>query len=83
MTGGGNHGEYAHQIEYFKKLKSALKPGASVAIVEHNGRGFIMRISGHYTPKERLIREMKTAGYSVTREFDFLRYESFIIFKPD
>jgi arsenite methyltransferase len=73
----------SHQVDYFKKLKSALKPGGSVAIVEHNGRGFLMRISGHYTPRERLIQEMKAAGYTVTREFDFLKYESFIIFKPD
>jgi ubiquinone/menaquinone biosynthesis C-methylase UbiE len=70
---------------YFANLKSALKPGGRVAIVDfyHNERagdlGFPKR---HLVPRETTIDEMTKAGYRLITEHDFLPKQYFLEFVP-
>ncbi len=62
---------------YFKRLKSCLKPGGRIAIIEwrpHAAHG------GHGTSEQRVLGCMLTAGYTCTDSFTFLKAQSFNIF---
>jgi ubiquinone/menaquinone biosynthesis C-methylase UbiE len=68
---------------YFRKLKQDLAPGGRVAVIDYDGRkGWFVRLMGHYTPREELLREMHEAGYEVSEEHDFIDRQSFVIFEP-
>lgn len=68
---------------YFRNLQRDLAPGGRVAVVDFDGRrGWFVRLTGHYTPRELLLREMDEAGYEVEREHDFIDRQTFIVFKP-
>jgi len=72
-----------NRVEYFRKLKSALKPEGKIAIIDYRaggGRFSFHRKFGHYVPKEILIAEMKEAGYRLEKDLDFLPEQSFVIF---
>jgi arsenite methyltransferase len=63
------------RVEYFRKLRAVLKPAASIAIIDYRPRRF-----GHYLAQETILDEMRKAGYSVKRTFDFLPEQSFTVF---
>lgn len=71
-----------NRVEYLRKLRSALKPDAKVAVEEHKRRSFFSfhRMFRHYVPQEVIAEEMKKAGYQVKEKFDFLPEQSFTIF---
>jgi ubiquinone/menaquinone biosynthesis C-methylase UbiE len=72
-----------NRVEYFKKLKNALKSNGRIAIIEYKaggGRFSFHRKFGHYVPKETLMAEMKEAGYKLKKDLDFLPEQSFMIF---
>jgi len=71
------------RVEYFKRLKCALKPKGRIAIIEYrsgSGRLSFHRKFGHYVPQEVIIAEMKEAGYGLEKDLDFLPEQSFMIF---
>jgi ubiquinone/menaquinone biosynthesis C-methylase UbiE len=78
-----------HHLEdrtvYFTNVKSSLKPGGRIAIVDfyHDERsgdlGFPMR---HLVPRETTIDEMTKAGYRLIKEHDFLPKQYFLEFLP-
>ena len=70
------------RVAYFSNLKRYLRPGARVAIVELDDRGFFRRGGGHYTLPETVVSEMEAAGYTLVERFDFLSDQSFIVFVP-
>jgi len=41
-----------------------------------------MRLLGHSTPRDVLVREMREAGYEISEEHDFIDRQSFVIFEP-
>lgn len=74
---------YQTEVEYFRKLKNALKPEGRIAIIYYKAGGghfSFHRKFGHYVPKETLQAEMKEAGYRLEKDLDFLREQSFMIF---
>jgi ubiquinone/menaquinone biosynthesis C-methylase UbiE len=76
-----------HHLEdrpaYFRNLRRDLAPGGRVAVIDFDGRkGWLVRWTGHFTPRARLLREMTEAGYEVTQEFDFIDRQVFVIFRP-
>ncbi|MGH7342297.1 MAG: class I SAM-dependent methyltransferase, partial [Candidatus Rokuibacteriota bacterium] len=76
-----------HHIEdrptYFRNLRRDLAPGGRVAVIDFDGRkGWFVRLFGHYTPREDLLREMREAGYEVSAEHDFIDRQSFVVFEP-
>ena len=70
------------RVEYFKSLKRFLKPDGRIAIIEYKkGKIFIFRgLFGHYLSKEIIIQEMKEAGYSLEKKFNFLPEQHFTIY---
>lgn len=72
-----------NRVEYFKKLRNALKPNGRTAIIEYRssrGRFSFHRKFGHYVPKESITAEMREAVYQLEKDLDFLPEQSFMIF---
>ncbi len=68
---------------YFRKLQRDLAPGGRVAVIDFDGRkGWFVRLLGHSTPRDVLVREMREAGYEISEEHDFIDRQSFVIFEP-
>jgi ubiquinone/menaquinone biosynthesis C-methylase UbiE len=67
---------------YFRRLRASLKPGGRIAIIDFrldspDGPPKAARIA-----PERVIAELKGAGYTLAREHSFLPNQYFLIFKP-
>jgi ubiquinone/menaquinone biosynthesis C-methylase UbiE len=72
----------ADRPAYFRNLRRDLTPDGRVAVIDFDGRkGWFVRLLGHTTPHEELLREMAEAGYEVAEEFDFIDRQSFVIFR--
>jgi cyclopropane fatty-acyl-phospholipid synthase-like methyltransferase len=66
---------------YFKRLRSALRPGGRVAIVDFRPESPVgapkhMRLSA-----DRITAEMKAAGYRLDASHDFLPRQNFLVFR--
>ncbi len=72
----------AGRTEYFARLKRLLKPSGKVSIIEYDARGrfSLRKLTGHYVPKETIIREMTEAGYRLLENVDLLPEQSFLTF---
>lgn len=69
------------RINYFSKLRTDLSREGQVAIIEHRPGGWIGRLFGsHWTEKSTIIEEMKTAGYVLSANHDFLPKQHFVVF---
>jgi SAM-dependent methyltransferase len=70
--------------DYFKRLRTSLKPGGRVAIIDHRpdaprGAPKHMRLS-----VSQITTEMTAAGYPSAGSHDFLPYQNFLLFRlPD
>jgi len=72
-----------NRVEYFQRLKETLKPDGKIVIIEYDARGgffSFQRLFHHYVPQDILLEEMKQAGYSMQKSYDFLSEQSFTIF---
>lgn len=67
---------------YFRRLRPVLRPGARVAIIDHDGRGWFGWLFGHATTAATIGAEMEAAGYRLQAQHDFLSQQSFLIFVP-
>jgi ubiquinone/menaquinone biosynthesis C-methylase UbiE len=71
-------------VDYFRRVLVDLAPSGRVAIVEyHEGAGGFATRFGHFTPPDRIDREMRDAGYKRIAAYDLLARQSFQIFGPD
>jgi ubiquinone/menaquinone biosynthesis C-methylase UbiE len=74
----------AKRVEYFGRLKDALRTDGKIAIIEfRRGKRFSFhRLFGHwhYVSKERIVKEMEEAGYQLEKDLDFLPEQSFTMF---
>jgi cyclopropane fatty-acyl-phospholipid synthase-like methyltransferase len=60
--------EVAHPVTLLRNLRTALRPGAKVGIIDRNGNG-----ENHGIEKDVVIREAKEAGYALLNEYDFVK----------
>jgi ubiquinone/menaquinone biosynthesis C-methylase UbiE len=75
--------EVAHPVVLLRNLRSSLKPGAKVGIIDRNGNG-----ANHGVSKDVVVREAAEAGYELRDTEDFVKADGmdyFLIFtaKPD
>jgi ubiquinone/menaquinone biosynthesis C-methylase UbiE len=68
---------------YFRKLRGYLKPGGRITIIDFRldspeGPPQAARIA-----PERVVAELKRAGYTLTKEHRFLPNQYFLIFQPE
>jgi ubiquinone/menaquinone biosynthesis C-methylase UbiE len=75
--------EVAHPVLLLKNLRSSLKPGAKIGIIDRNGNG-----EDHGVNKYVVVRECAQAGYELSDSQDFVKADGvdyFLIFteKPD
>ena len=68
------------RVKYFADAMKYLRPKGRVAIIEFNGKGWIESMPGHHTAKQVIVSEMKAAGYTLQKDFDFLPRQHFLIF---
>jgi SAM-dependent methyltransferase len=70
--------EIANPIALLSKLRSSLKPGAKIGIIDRNGNG-----ENHGVNKDVVIREAARAGYELYNSQDFVKGDGmdyFLIF---
>jgi len=75
--------EVAHPVVLLRNLRSSLKPGAKIGIIDRNGNG-----ANHGVSKDVVVREAAEAGYELRDTEDFVKADGmdyFLIFtaKPD
>jgi hypothetical protein len=71
--------EIAHPVEFMKKLRPALREGATVGIIDKNGNG-----ENHGVNHDVVEREMSEAGYRLSATYDFTKADGqdyFMIFR--
>jgi arsenite methyltransferase len=74
-----------HRSSYFANVRSALKPGGRIAIVDfyHDARsGDVGFPRKHLVPRDTVVEEMTDAGFRLTREHEFLPRQYFLEFSP-
>ncbi|MFO0706781.1 MAG: class I SAM-dependent methyltransferase [Nitrospira sp.] len=69
-----------NRVAYFQSLARYLKPNGRVAILDYHPRGFFSGLLGHGTAKEDVRREMESAGYRLTNEYDLIESQHFQVF---
>jgi cyclopropane fatty-acyl-phospholipid synthase-like methyltransferase len=70
--------EVAHPVVLLKNLRSSLKPGAKIGIIDRNGNG-----ENHGVNKDVIVREAAQAGYELRDTQDFVKGDGmdyFLIF---
>jgi ubiquinone/menaquinone biosynthesis C-methylase UbiE len=70
--------EVAHPVVLLRDLRSSLKPGAKVGIIDRNGNG-----ENHGVNKAVVVREAAQAGYELRDSQDFVKADGmdyFLIF---
>lgn len=70
------------RAKYFKELSRYLKSDGRFVVIEYEQGRLISfrRLFGHHVSKQTIVREMREAGYSLRKEFDFLPEQHFSIF---
>ena len=74
-----------HEVEMpvalLRNLRSSLKPGAKVGIIDRNGNG-----ENHGISREVVLREAREAGYHLVGEYSFVKGDGmdyFLVFGAD
>jgi arsenite methyltransferase len=71
-------------IKYFGRIKKYLKPHGRIAIIDYKKHRFNLFLRGkHYAPESEIVNTMTRCGYSISKKFDFLPEQSFVIFRKE
>jgi predicted methyltransferase len=71
--------EVAHPVLLLKNLRSALRSGARVGIIDRNGKG-----DDHGISRDVVIKEAAQAGYQLLDQYDFVKGDGqdyFLVFR--
>jgi predicted methyltransferase len=69
-----------NRVAYFRSLARYLKPDGKVAILDFHAEGFFSGLLGHGTTKEEVRREMESAGYRLTADYNLIDRQHFQMF---
>lgn len=69
-----------NRVDYFRRVRVALRPQGRLAIVEFSGSGWLGQWMRHSTEREVILAELGEAGYRLEQQFDFLPRQHFLIF---
>jgi len=72
--------EIAQPIVLLRNLRSSLRPGAKIGIIDRNGNG-----ENHGVARDVVIREASQAGYKLVEQYDFVKGDKmdyFLVFVP-
>ena len=72
----------AKRGDYFATLRSSLKPGGRVAIIDFTMNTLSGPPKSQRIAPERVKTEMASAGYRLIEEFGFLPEQYFLVFEP-
>lgn len=75
-----------HHVDYLANTKPALKPNGRVVIIDYykDERSKTLGFSKqHLVPKEQVIKDMKHAGFTLSKEHTFLSRQYFLEFVPN
>jgi len=67
---------------YFSRLRASLKPGGRLAVIDFRVDAPAGPPKAARIPPERVVAELKAAGYGLTQEHDFLPRQYFLVFRP-
>jgi SAM-dependent methyltransferase len=67
---------------YFSRLRGSLKPGGRLAIIDFRLDSPTGPPKAARIPPERVVAELKAAGYGLTQEHKFLPRQYFLVFRP-
>ena len=73
--------EVAHPVTLMKNLRTALRTGAKVGVIDRNGNG-----EDHGVESQVVIREAKEAGYRLAEKYDFVKGDKmdyFLVFTAE
>ena len=71
------------RVEYFRRLRSMLRPGGRLAILEYKaGELPVGPPVERKLPEGRRAEELQEAGYSLLRPFDLHEYHDFEVWVP-
>lgn len=71
--------EVAHPVLLLEKLRSSLRSGAKIGIIDRNGKG-----DDHGVSQDVVIREAAQAGYQLQEQYDFVKGDGedyFLVFR--
>lgn len=72
------------RLKYFRDLRSSLKPGARIAIIDFypdERSGDLGFPKHHLVARDTIVQEMAAAGYQLAREHSFLPKQYFLEFE--
>lgn len=60
--------EVAQPVVLLQNLRTALRPGAKIGVIDRNGNG-----EDHGVSRDVVVKEAKEAGYSLLQQYDFVK----------
>jgi len=70
-----------NRTEYVKAASHLLTKNGRICIIDYNEQAVLMKLTGHYTSKELIIKELNEAGFVLEIDGVFLNKQSFLVFK--
>ncbi len=67
---------------YFRTLRTSLRAGGRIAIVEYAPRDGFSLLGDHSTDKQAIVDAFDAAGYALDADHSFLDRQSFLVFAP-
>ncbi len=71
----------ADRDPYFRKLRDSLKPGGRVAIIDYKKDSPMGPPANERIAPDGVKAELRTAGYVLAKEYDFLPNQYFLVFR--
>lgn len=67
---------------YFSRLRASMKPGGRLAIIDFRMDSPAGPPKSARIAPDRVVAELKAAGYTLTQQHDFLPRQYFLVFRP-